>query len=113
MKQLNKSGKRFIPISRDDVNVLTKIIPAFKTGGMVTDPTPAVLGEGGPEKTKGTKPFVTSIGGARAYSTAGLKEMLEEKERNKPRDIKRKEKSVERLTGRLSNLKNVQLKRAL
>lgn len=49
MKKLNKSGKRFIPISRDDVNVLTKIIPAFRTGGMVTNPTPAVLGEGGPE----------------------------------------------------------------
>ena len=50
---------------------------------------------------------------ARMYSAAGLKEALEENERMRPRDIKRKEKSVERLTGRLSNLKNVQLKRAL
>ena len=32
MKKLNKSGKRFIPISRDDVNILTKIIPAMRTG---------------------------------------------------------------------------------
>ncbi len=130
MKKLNKSGKRFIPISRDDVNVLTKIIPAFKTGGMVTDPTPAVLGEGGPEKAKVlnmTGPMKASPEQkarmeaalqrakpqARMYSAAGLKEALEENERMRPRDIKRKEKSVERLTGRLSNLKNVQLKRAL
>ena len=130
MKKLNKSGKRFIPISRDDVNVLTKIIPAFKTGGMVTDPTPAVLGEGGPEKAKVLKmtgPMKASPEQkasmeaalqrakpqARMYSAAGLKEALEENERMRPRDIKRKEKSVERLTGRLSNLKNVQLKRAL
>ena len=130
MKKLNKSGKRFIPISRDDVNVLTKIIPAFKTGGMVTDPTPAVLGEGGPEKAKVlnmTGPMKASPEQkarmeaalqrakpqARMYSAAGMKEALEENERMRPRDIKRKQKSVERLTGRLSNLKNVQLKRAL
>ena len=132
MKKLNKSGKRFIPISRDDVNVLTKIIPAFKTGGMVTDPTPAVLGEGGPEKAlPSLEDQIRRIGiapeqkasmeaalqrakpQARMYSTAGMKEALEENERMRPRDIKRKQKSVERLTGRLSNLKNVQLKRAL
>ena len=49
MKKLNESGKRFIPISRNDVTILTKIIPAYRTGGMVMNPTPAVLGEGGPE----------------------------------------------------------------
>jgi hypothetical protein len=97
---------------------------------MVTDPTPAVLGEGGPEKAKVlnmTGPMKASPEQkarmeaalqrakpqARMYSAAGLKEALEENERMRPRDIKRKEKSVERLTGRLSNLKNVQLKRAL
>ena len=129
MKKLNKSGKRFIPISRDDVNVLTKIIPAFKTGGMVTDPTPAVLGEGGPEKAKVlnmTGPMKASPEEkarmeaalqrakpqARMYSAAGMKEALEENERMRPLDIKRKQKSVERLTKRLSGLKNA-LKRAL
>ena len=123
MKKLNKSGKRFIPISRDDVNVLTKIIPAFKTGGMVTDPTPAVLGEGGPEKAKVlnmTGPMKASPEEkarmeaalqrakpqARMYSTAGMKEALEENERMRPLDIKRKQKSVKRLTKRLSGLKN-------
>ena len=130
MKKLNKSGKRFIPISRDDVNVLTKIIPAFKTGGMVTDPTPAVLGEGGPEKAKVlnmTGPMKASPEEkarmeaalqrakpqARMYSAAGMKEALEENERMRPLDIKRKQKSVERFTKKLSRLKNVVLKRAL
>ena len=175
MKKLNKSGKRFIPISRDDVNVLTKIIPAFKTGGMAMNPTPAVLGEGGPEsvhaqnmrfleaqgartrefaerhgmetygmvKERDQRMFESGLSDnekvqrrliesgkfgqyahmftepkekkpqARMYSAAGMKEALEENERMRPLDIKRKQKSVERFTKKLSRLKNVVLKRAL
>lgn len=70
MKKLNKSGKRFIPISRDDVNVLTKIIPAFKTGGMVTNSTPAVLGEGGRESVHAANMRFLEAQGARTREFA-------------------------------------------
>ena len=70
MKKLNKSGKRFIPISRDDVNILTKIIPAFRTGGMVTNPTPAVLGESGRESVHAANMKFLEAQGARTREFA-------------------------------------------
>lgn len=70
MKKLNESGKRFIPISRNDVTILTKIIPAYRTGGMVMNPTPAVLGEGGPESVHAQNMRFLEAQGARTREFA-------------------------------------------